>query len=99
MSLCTSSHTCTYRSTTYTYGRPADPLPGTVFQNTVPARYAVCSYVHSLQIGYSTISQRNIMRARAHTCCMAWHGIYSIALRAQLSERLRRRSKRQPQWN
>ena len=36
------------------------------------------------------------MRARAHTCCMAWHGIYSIALRAQLSERLRRRSKRQP---
>ena len=45
-----------YVKTTYTYGRPAAPFPGTVFQNTVPARYTVCSYAHSLQIGYSTIS-------------------------------------------
>ena len=86
-----------YDQAMYMCGRPADPLTGTALKTLRRSRYIACSlYIASK---CDAVLRRIVAScARAHTHA-AWHAhaIYWHALRVQLSERLRRRLKRQPQ--
>ena len=64
MSLYASSHTYTYRLRIRT-GRPANPLTGTVLQNTVPASYR--PRMDIIAISYIVIAYKGVIsRAGAH---------------------------------